>query len=308
MTSALVALAEIVGDALSPLATRLQGDRVEQTLGELGIRLPAGALGRAHAQALQASAAACAPAAAGGGGADLGGLGRRRGRDISAAATLGQGSPRRPPPSPSSARRSTMWCRPPRASPPHRGRACRRPPGRSPAPPAPALISWVEDRPRRSRARPPGAGRPVRRQPRPRRPRRPQPAAVPAEARPARPHRADVQLTRAAYLRELYGWGDPTSTGWTVPRIKRPLDATRTARHRSSPRPASRRCWRLSFFRASPPTPATIRRRCARLRIPATQNFDRTLRGIGGPWSLTLAASGALRGGPEVRIHPAARG
>ena len=81
-----------LGDALSPLATRLQGDGVEEILDQLGLRLPTGALasGGASPQALQASAAACAPAA-----------GRRRGtgrRDrrqrrramIAAAATLAQ--------------------------------------------------------------------------------------------------------------------------------------------------------------------------------------------------------------------------
>jgi hypothetical protein len=54
-------LARIVGDALSPLATRLQGDQVEGTIEQLGLRLPAGALtSGALPQALQASAAACA--------------------------------------------------------------------------------------------------------------------------------------------------------------------------------------------------------------------------------------------------------
>ena len=54
-------LARIVGDALSPLATRLQGDQVEGTIEQLGLRLPTGALtSGALPQALQASAAACA--------------------------------------------------------------------------------------------------------------------------------------------------------------------------------------------------------------------------------------------------------
>ena len=53
-------LARIVGDALSPLATRLQGDQVEGTIEQLGLRLPTGALtSGALPQALQASAAAC---------------------------------------------------------------------------------------------------------------------------------------------------------------------------------------------------------------------------------------------------------
>src|SRR3954447_9199592 len=54
-------LARILGDALSPLAERLQGDQVEQTIEQLGLRLPTGALSSgALPQALQASAAACA--------------------------------------------------------------------------------------------------------------------------------------------------------------------------------------------------------------------------------------------------------
>jgi hypothetical protein len=54
-------LARIVGDALSPLAMRLQGDQVEGTIEQLGLRLPTGALtSGALPQALQASAAACA--------------------------------------------------------------------------------------------------------------------------------------------------------------------------------------------------------------------------------------------------------
>ena len=56
----LEALARIVGDALSPLAERLQGDQVEQTIEQLGLRLPTGALtSGALPQALQASAAGC---------------------------------------------------------------------------------------------------------------------------------------------------------------------------------------------------------------------------------------------------------
>lgn len=54
-------LARVVGDALSPLETRLQGDQVEGTIEQLGIRLPTGALtSGALPQALQGSAAACA--------------------------------------------------------------------------------------------------------------------------------------------------------------------------------------------------------------------------------------------------------
>ncbi len=54
-------LARVVGDALSPLAERLEGDQAEEVLEQLGLRLPAGALGSgALPQALQASAAACA--------------------------------------------------------------------------------------------------------------------------------------------------------------------------------------------------------------------------------------------------------
>ena len=57
----LEALARIVGDALSPLATRLQGDQVEATFEQLGLRLPTGALtSGALPQALEASAVACA--------------------------------------------------------------------------------------------------------------------------------------------------------------------------------------------------------------------------------------------------------
>lgn len=84
-------LARFVGDALSPLADRLQGDRAEEVIEQLGLRLPAGSLGSGGvASALQASAGACSqlpPAvaqlvAAIGGGDDA--------AMINAAATLGQ--------------------------------------------------------------------------------------------------------------------------------------------------------------------------------------------------------------------------
>lgn len=53
--------ARILGEALGPLETRLQGDEVEDTLAQLGLRLPTGSLASgALPQALQASAAACA--------------------------------------------------------------------------------------------------------------------------------------------------------------------------------------------------------------------------------------------------------
>jgi hypothetical protein len=53
-------LARIVGEALSPLAERLQGDGAEELLEELGLRLPAGALGSgALPQALRDAGAAC---------------------------------------------------------------------------------------------------------------------------------------------------------------------------------------------------------------------------------------------------------
>lgn len=55
------ALARLFGEALSPLAARLQGDQVEGTIEQLGLRLPGGSLtAGALPQALQASAAACA--------------------------------------------------------------------------------------------------------------------------------------------------------------------------------------------------------------------------------------------------------
>ena len=52
-------LAQLVGDALSPFAERLQGPGAEQVIEALGLRLPAGSLGAGNvAQALQASAGA----------------------------------------------------------------------------------------------------------------------------------------------------------------------------------------------------------------------------------------------------------
>lgn len=54
-------LARILGDALGPLAARLQADGAEAILEEAGLRLPAGALATgAVPQGLQAAAAACA--------------------------------------------------------------------------------------------------------------------------------------------------------------------------------------------------------------------------------------------------------
>ena len=54
-------LARILGDALSPLEARLQGDQVEDTLAQLGLRLPPGALASgALPAALEAAATACA--------------------------------------------------------------------------------------------------------------------------------------------------------------------------------------------------------------------------------------------------------
>jgi len=86
--AALEALARILGDALSPLATRLQGDEAQETLEQLGLRLPVG--DASVTQALQESATACSqlPAAVtalvdAAGGDDDGAL-------ISAAINLGQ--------------------------------------------------------------------------------------------------------------------------------------------------------------------------------------------------------------------------
>jgi hypothetical protein len=60
MAGVLEALARIVGDALAPLAERLQGPQAEQVLDQLGLRLPGGTLGGgAIPQRLQASAQAC---------------------------------------------------------------------------------------------------------------------------------------------------------------------------------------------------------------------------------------------------------
>ena len=55
--AALDALARIVGDALAPLANRLQGDQAEMTMAQLGLRLPLSAGG--VTQGLQASVTAC---------------------------------------------------------------------------------------------------------------------------------------------------------------------------------------------------------------------------------------------------------
>ena len=63
MTTAgvLETLARVVGDALSPLATRLQGDQAVEVLEQLGLRLPDASLASgALPQALQSSAGACA--------------------------------------------------------------------------------------------------------------------------------------------------------------------------------------------------------------------------------------------------------
>lgn len=54
--AALDALARILGDALTPLAGRLQGDQAMETLAQLGLRLPTGG---AVAQPLQGAATAC---------------------------------------------------------------------------------------------------------------------------------------------------------------------------------------------------------------------------------------------------------
>ncbi len=84
-------LARILGDALSPLEKRLQGDQVEGTIDQLGLRLPTGALtSGALPQALQGASAACAqlPASVAALVAAIGG-----GDDnalLSAAADLGQ--------------------------------------------------------------------------------------------------------------------------------------------------------------------------------------------------------------------------
>lgn len=86
--AALEAVARILGDALSPLATRLQGDEAAETLEQLGLRLPLSTGG--VTQGLQASATACSqlPAAVAAlinaaGGSDDAAL-------ISAALNLGQ--------------------------------------------------------------------------------------------------------------------------------------------------------------------------------------------------------------------------
>ncbi len=86
--AALESLARILGDALAPLATRLQGEAALETLSELGLRVPVGAAN--VAQGLQESATACSqlPAAVtalvdAAGGNDDGAL-------ISAAVNLGQ--------------------------------------------------------------------------------------------------------------------------------------------------------------------------------------------------------------------------
>ena len=57
----LEAFARILGDALAPLADRLQAEGAEEVLEELGLRLPTGTLGGGSVpQGLQAAAAACA--------------------------------------------------------------------------------------------------------------------------------------------------------------------------------------------------------------------------------------------------------
>ena len=84
-------LARLLGDALSPLEQRLQGDGAEEVIEQLGLRLPTGSLGAGNViAALQASAAACSqfPAAiaqliAAIGGSDDGAM-------IAAAAALAQ--------------------------------------------------------------------------------------------------------------------------------------------------------------------------------------------------------------------------
>lgn len=55
--SALDSLARVLGDALTPLADRLQGDQALETLAELGLRIPVGS--SAVSQGLQESATAC---------------------------------------------------------------------------------------------------------------------------------------------------------------------------------------------------------------------------------------------------------
>ena len=50
-------LARLLGDALSPLAQRLQGNGVEEVIEQLGLRLPSGSLSSGNVTAaLQASA------------------------------------------------------------------------------------------------------------------------------------------------------------------------------------------------------------------------------------------------------------
>jgi hypothetical protein len=84
-------LAKVFGEALGTLEHQLQGDGVEATLDQLGLRLPAGGLGSANvSQALQASAGACGqlPAAVDSLVTALGG--NDEGAVLDAAATLAQ--------------------------------------------------------------------------------------------------------------------------------------------------------------------------------------------------------------------------
>jgi hypothetical protein len=297
--AALEALARILGDALSPLATRLQGDQAMATLEQLGLRLPVGAAG--VTQGLQVSATACSqlPAAvsvlvdAAGGGDD--------GALISAAVNLGQ----------LIVRAGTAFAQLGSAL----DGVIQGDGGLTPAQKARllgvveklpdrllhlALISYVEDN---------------------------QPAVKGAldlvglfddtlvEADPADPslsaHRLkQVRFDRigplfsnpAEHLKSLYGFGNPGFDGLELfRRIKQLVDRpdAEALLIEAPGLPAVLEVW---LFRIEV-VPGAIPSLRIRLRIPAEKNLDVSTP-LTGPWSVTVTSAARFEGGIEILLHP----
>jgi hypothetical protein len=302
MAGVLEALARIVGDALSPLAERLQGDQAEQVLDQLGLRLPSGSLGAGSIpQRLRESAQAATllpPAVTELVDAVTAGddeqiisaalqLALRIGAAGEAFAQLGTGI--------DAAVQAAAGLTPAQKA--RLGAAAAALPERLLHV---ALITWVKDR---------------------------QPAVksgfdfaglfddelVPGDPADASlpPHRLmRVRFDRltplltdpAQHLSDLYGFGRPDFDGLELfRRIKMLVDGTdfEALLIEAPGQPAVLEAYVFRLAVAPGPTPGLI----VRLRIPAQKNFDFSVP-LGGPWSATASSTARFEGGIELLLHP----
>lgn len=295
-------LARVVGDALSPLADRLQGEQAEQVLEQLGMRLPAGALaGAAIPQRLSESAHACAqlpPAVAalveavqngdeGGTVAAALQLALRIGEAGAAFTELGTAI--------DGAVQAAAGL-----TPDQRARL------RAAAAELPerllhlTLIAWIEERQPTLKGGLELAGLfddvlvpddPT------------DPTAPPFRLKRVRFDRLQPLLSDpAGHLSGLYGFGTPGFDGIELfRRLKQLLDGPDFEAILIEA-PGQPPVLEAFFFRLAV-EPAAIPGLLLRVRIPAEKDLEVTVP-LGGPWSSTVSSSARFEGGIELRIHP----